>query len=48
MSSEAVVVLILTALAVIFVVWVRIKSRGHGAAAQVDNQGDAGETSRNL
>jgi hypothetical protein len=40
MSSEAIVVLVLIAIAVGFVVWVRMNSHGHDAGSQA---GDPGE-----
>ena len=37
MSSEAIVVLVLTALAIGFIIWVRMNSEDHEVAAQAVN-----------
>ena len=39
MSSEAIVVLVLTALAIGFIIWVRMNSQDHEVAAQAANIG---------
>jgi len=39
MSSEAIVVLVLTALAIGFIIWVRMNSQEHEVAAQAANVG---------
>lgn len=45
MSSEAIVVLVLTAFAIGFIIWVRMNSQDHEVAAQA-NVGGASEESR--
>ena len=44
MSSEAIVVLVLTALAIGFIIWVRINSEDHEVAAQANVLVDSEES----
>jgi|GEM_PF-2950482 len=46
MSSEAIVVLVLTALAISFIIWVRMNSQEHEVAAPAANVGVEPEQSR--
>ena len=45
MSSEAIVVLVFSALAVGFIIWVRMNSQDHEGAAQAANVGVESEES---
>lgn len=47
MGSEAIVVLVLIAIAIGFVIWVRINSHGHEQNEQSGSVGDKAETGRN-
>ena len=46
MSSEAIVVLVLIALAIGFVIWVRMNSHDYDRGGQADNLGEEGENTR--
>ena len=46
MSSEAIVVLVLIALAIGFVIWVRSKSQQYDPRGQAANLGEEGENTR--
>ena len=45
MSSEAIVVLVLIALAIGFVIWVRMNSHDYDRGGQAGNLGEEGENS---
>ena len=46
MSSEAIVVLVLIALAIGFVIWIRMNSHDHEPTAQAGKVGEEGENTR--
>ena len=48
MSSEAIVVLVLIALSIGFVIWIRMNSEDHEVAAQAVNVSKQTEESRDL